>query len=190
MSSSSRSNSTRANVDLPAPEPPSNTTTSPAPIVRSTPSISTRPSGGARRSCANDEGLLMPQAKLALSFRIFQGGQLIREERLVQGVFKIGKVPSAHLRLDDESVSRMHAIIEVTGGEVSLIDLGSTRGTHVNGKRINKARLVTGDVLEIGAMRVELAISEAALAIAAPAPAIAVPVPAASRPPITAGTVP
>ena len=43
-SSSSRSNSTRAGVDLPAPEPPSSTTTSPAPIVRSMPSISTRPS--------------------------------------------------------------------------------------------------------------------------------------------------
>lgn len=140
----------------------------------------------------------MPPAKLALSFRIFQKDQLIREDRLVQGVIKIGKVPSAHLRLDDESVSRMHAILEVTGDEVSLIDLGSTRGTYVNGKRINKARLQTGDVLQLGETRIELAISDAEIASPAPfqgvsdaarpaAPAATAPPP--PRRPITAATV-
>ena len=57
----------------------------------------------------------MSNTKLALSFRIFKNGQLVREDKLTQGVIKIGKVPSAHLRIDDESVSRMHAIVEVTG---------------------------------------------------------------------------
>ncbi len=45
-------------------------------------------------------------------------------------------------RLDDERVSRMHAIIEVSGpGDVSIIDLGSTKGTFVNGQKVNKAKL-------------------------------------------------
>lgn len=99
--------------------------------------------------------------KLALTFRIFKNDQLIREDTLVSGVIKIGKVPSAHLRIDDESVSRMHAIVEVTGGDVSLIDLGSTRGTYVNGRRINKAKLESGDVITLGDTRVEIAIAEA-----------------------------
>jgi hypothetical protein len=120
----------------------------------------------------------MSNTKLALSFRIFKAGQLIREDQLVQGVIKIGKVPSAHLRIDDDSVSRMHAVIEVTGLEVSLIDLGSTRGTFVNGKKINKATLRSGDVLTLGEVRVELAIGDAALAVRRPTPAIA-----AARPP-------
>jgi hypothetical protein len=145
----------------------------------------------------HDEGLLMPPAKLALSFRIFQKDQLIREDRLVQGVIKIGKVPSAHLRIDDESVSRMHAIIEVTGGDVSLIDLGSTRGTYVNGKKINKARLQSGDSLLLGDTRIELAISDAELADPASTPAAsateptvpAATAPPAPRPAITAATV-
>src|SRR5688572_26542831 len=98
-------------------------------------------------------------SKLALSFRILKNGQLVRTEELTLGVIKIGKVPSAHLQIDDDSVSRMHAIIEVTGTDVSLIDLGSTRGTFVNGQRINKARLQSGDVLTIGAMTIELAIA-------------------------------
>jgi hypothetical protein len=104
----------------------------------------------------------MSNTKLALSFRIFKNGQLVREDKLTQGVIKIGKVPSAHLRIDDESVSRMHAVVEVTNLEVSLIDLGSTRGTFVNGKKINKATLQSGDVITLGDTRVELVIGEAA----------------------------
>ncbi|HEY6177248.1 MAG TPA: FHA domain-containing protein, partial [Kofleriaceae bacterium] len=104
----------------------------------------------------------MPRPQPVLSFRMFHNGQLIREDTLALSVIKIGKVPSAHLQIADDAVSRMHAIIEVAGGEVSLIDLGSTRGTFVNGKRINKARLQTGDVLAIGDTRVEVAISDAA----------------------------
>src|SRR5262249_47238663 len=100
----------------------------------------------------------MSNTKLALSFRMFKNGQLIREDTLTQAVIKVGKVPSAHLRIDDESVSRMHAVIEVGSREVSLIDLGSTRGTFVNDKKINKATLVSGDVITIGDVRVELAI--------------------------------
>jgi pSer/pThr/pTyr-binding forkhead associated (FHA) protein len=68
----------------------------------------------------------MATSKLQLSFRIFKNGQLVRETQLSQGVIKIGKVASAHLHLEDEHVSRMHAIIEVLGEEVSVIDLGST----------------------------------------------------------------
>jgi len=120
----------------------------------------------------------MSNTKLALSFRVFKAGQLIHEDQLVQGVIKIGKVPSAHLRIDDDSVSRMHAVIEVTGVEVSLIDLGSTRGTFVNGKKINKAKLQSGDVLTLGEVRVELAIGDAALLVRRPTLAVA-----AVRPP-------
>jgi hypothetical protein len=104
----------------------------------------------------------MSNTKLALSFRIFKNGQLVREDKLTQGVIKIGKVPSAHLRIDDESVSRMHAVVEVTNQVVSLIDLGSTRGTFVNGKKINKAVLQSGDVITVGDAQVELAIGEPA----------------------------
>ncbi|HEU4729816.1 MAG TPA: AgmX/PglI C-terminal domain-containing protein [Kofleriaceae bacterium] len=104
----------------------------------------------------------MSNTKLALTFRIFQDDRLIREDTLTHGVIKIGKVPSAHLRIDDESVSRMHAVIEVTGRQVWLIDLGSTRGTYVNGKKINKATLQSGDVLLVGDARVELVSGEAA----------------------------
>src|SRR5262245_5979616 len=101
----------------------------------------------------------MAGAKVPLTFRIFKGDQLVREERLSLSVIKLGKVPSAHLKLDDETVSRMHAIIEVNGpGDVSIIDLGSTKGTFVNGQKVNKAKLQTGDTIVVGETRIELAI--------------------------------
>jgi len=97
----------------------------------------------------------MAISKVPLTFRIFQNDRLVREETLTQGVIKLGKVPSAHLRLDDESVSRMHAIIEVNGpGDVSIIDLGSTKGTFVNGQKVNKAKLQSGDTIVVGETKI------------------------------------
>src|SRR5215813_2775223 len=102
---------------------------------------------------------LMAISKVPLTFRIFQNDRLVREETLTQGVIKLGKVPSAHLRLDDEAVSRMHAIIEVNrDDDVQLIDLGSTGGTFVNDQRINKAKLHDGDAIRLGNTRIEIAI--------------------------------
>src|SRR6266545_4554374 len=104
----------------------------------------------------------MAGAKVPLTFRIFKGDQLIREEKLSLSVIKLGKVPSAHLKLDDETVSRMHAIIEVNGpDDVSIIDLSSTTGTFVNGQKVNKAKLQSGDSIVIGETRIEVTIGGA-----------------------------
>jgi hypothetical protein len=119
----------------------------------------------------------MADAKVPLSFRIFKGDQLIRQERLSLSVIKLGKVPSAHLKLDDETVSRMHAIIESNGAnDVTIIDLGSTKGTFVNGHKVNKARLQSGDVISVGDTRIELTIGGEDTVTAAP---ITIPAPTA-----------
>ena len=98
----------------------------------------------------------MAGANLPLTFRIFKGDEFLREETLSQPVIKVGKLSSSHLRLEDESVSRMHAVIEVGGDEVSIIDLGSTKGTIVNGQKVNKAKLQHGDEIVLGDLRIEL----------------------------------
>ena len=125
-------------------------------------------------------------AKISLTFKIYEGDRLVREQTLSQGVIKIGKVPSAHLQIDDATVSRMHAIVEVGRDEVALIDLGSTGGTFVNGQKINKARLQSGDSIQVGKTRLEVAIaSEVAAAPVVqppPVPVAAVPPPAMPRP--------
>jgi len=101
----------------------------------------------------------MAGAKVPLTFRLYKGDQFLREEKLTLPVIKVGKLSSSHLRLDDESVSRMHAVIEVTGpGDVSIIDLGSTKGTFVNGQKVNKAKLQSGDVIVVGDTRIEVTV--------------------------------
>jgi pSer/pThr/pTyr-binding forkhead associated (FHA) protein len=104
----------------------------------------------------------MAGAKVPLTFRLYKGDQFVREEKLSLPVIKVGKLSSSHLRLDDDSVSRMHAVIEVTGpGDVSIIDLGSTKGTFVNGQKVNKAKLQSGDLIVVGDTRIEVTIGGA-----------------------------
>ena len=52
--------------------------------------------------------------------------------------------------LDDPSVSRRHAEIRLDGSEFWIVDLGSTNGTEVNGKRVSRLRLGNGDRITVG----------------------------------------
>jgi hypothetical protein len=69
----------------------------------------------------------------------------------------IGRGNDADLRIDDPGVSRKHIEIRVedpqdAGGapHITVIDLGSTNGVLVNGKRVERATLADGATLRIG----------------------------------------
>lgn len=104
----------------------------------------------------------MSNNKIPLTFQIYKGEELVRTEQLAQDIIKVGKLPSSHLRIDDDNVSRMHAVIEVTGpDEIFIIDLGSASGTIVNGKKVNKCKLQSGDEIVLGDTRVVVQIGAA-----------------------------
>ncbi|HEY0136919.1 MAG TPA: AgmX/PglI C-terminal domain-containing protein [Nannocystis sp.] len=106
-----------------------------------------------------------------LAIKVYHGEQLVDTQTLSQDVIKIGKLKSSHLCLDDETVARMHAVIEVSGDEVRVIDLGSATGTTLNGARIDKnAALSDGDVLTFGPYRLEVGFVRQAPVAAAAAP--------------------
>lgn len=110
-----------------------------------------------------------------LTLKIFRADQLVDTKTLSQDVIKIGKLKSSHLCLDDDAVARMHAVIEVSGNDVRVIDLGSAAGTVLNGAAVEKnAPVAAGDQLTFGPYRVEIAeISDAVAFSPAPAPAAA-----------------
>jgi DNA-binding CsgD family transcriptional regulator len=56
--------------------------------------------------------------------------------RLGPGTWRIGRDPICEVHLDDESVSRRHAILRVRDDRVTLRDHESRNGVHVNGERI------------------------------------------------------
>jgi hypothetical protein len=104
-----------------------------------------------------------------LAIKVYYGDQLVDTQTLSQDVIKIGKLKSSHVCLDDEAVARMHAVIEVSGDEVRVIDLGSATGTTLNGGRIDKnAMLSDGDVLKFGPYRLEVGFVRQAAVAAAP----------------------
>jgi len=71
------------------------------------------------------------------------------------GVRTLGRATGADFSLDAALVSRVHCrLVALPGGGLEVRDLDSTNGTFVNGKRVQTARLESGDRLQIG--RVEL----------------------------------
>ncbi len=65
----------------------------------------------------------------------------------------LGRAADNDFIIDDERVSRRHAMIECHGGEWHMSDLGSRNGTWVNGRHVSRARLVNGDLIEVGGQR-------------------------------------
>jgi hypothetical protein len=69
-------------------------------------------------------------------------------------VTTVGRGRGVDVRLDDPSVSRLHAELVRRGPYVYVVDLGLSRnGTRVNGRPVARRVLDDGDVLSFGAAR-------------------------------------
>jgi pSer/pThr/pTyr-binding forkhead associated (FHA) protein len=97
-------------------------------------------------------------APLQMPFRPSETGRYIEvqgpDERLLiglgRGVTHIGRGLAADLRLDEDSVSRRHAILLYRSSGSRILDDRSSNGTFVNGRRVTQADLKDGDVLMLG----------------------------------------
>jgi hypothetical protein len=69
----------------------------------------------------------------------------------------IGRGSEADLRISDPGISRLHAQIRVSGAgpnqQIDIIDLGSTNGITVNGRKVQRSALGEGSRIEIGSTR-------------------------------------
>jgi hypothetical protein len=71
-----------------------------------------------------------------------------------RGWTRIGRSPTADLRLDDPSVSRRHALVVAEPGkELRVLDDRSLNGVLLNGATVEWAPLRDGDELAIGRYR-------------------------------------
>jgi DNA-binding winged helix-turn-helix (wHTH) protein len=76
-----------------------------------------------------------------------------QEWPLAEGSNLIGRDRDCTIRIDSATLSRHHARITVMNGEVTVEDLGSKNGTHVNGRRVDQpVALEDGDELQVGSV--------------------------------------
>ena len=68
---------------------------------------------------------------------------------LVSGAYRIGRDPSAEIRLDAPGVSLQHALLEQVGDAWLLSDLHSTNGLWWRGRRIQQLLLWNGDRIQL-----------------------------------------
>lgn len=81
-------------------------------------------------------------------------GIIVKEVDLTRDRVTIGRDPYNDVVLEHLTVSGEHALLQTTKGRTTLEDLGSTNGTYLNGKRISKEALGSGDQVEIGMYKI------------------------------------
>ena len=66
----------------------------------------------------------------------------------------LGRGADCVVRTDDAMVSRKNCKISAAGGKFFVEDLGSSNGTFVNERRIQKQQLNHGDIIRCGTLQV------------------------------------
>jgi pSer/pThr/pTyr-binding forkhead associated (FHA) protein len=66
----------------------------------------------------------------------------------------LGRSRDCEVRLGDANVSRKHAEIRHEDDTWWIVDLGSTNGTLVNGRRAKRERLTAGDRITLGSTEI------------------------------------
>ncbi len=77
---------------------------------------------------------------------------LVREGR----AFTVGRAATCDLPIQDPTVSRRHAELELAGAGVRVRDMGSTNGTYLDGTRITDALVTSGSHIAFGKVDFEV----------------------------------
>jgi pSer/pThr/pTyr-binding forkhead associated (FHA) protein len=93
----------------------------------------------------------------------YHGVKPMREYALTSGTFTIGRHPDNHIVINDLKVSSNHARIAIKPSaymddsmDYTLEDVGSTNGTFINGRRIDKPYLLKHhDSIQLGEYKLQ-----------------------------------
>jgi len=91
--------------------------------------------------------MLSWRAANMVGYLILPGG---REVEVRDGLV-LGRIHSADVVVDDSKASRRHAVLHLAGTVAEIEDLGSSNGTLLNGKKVQRRTLRDGDRIQIGA---------------------------------------
>lgn len=88
-----------------------------------------------------------PKAALILAVHSGPGAGTIAALR--RGRFRIGR-GGAEIAIPDAELSRDHARLEVSDSAVTIVDLGSSNGTSVDGRMVRESAVTTGSIIRCG----------------------------------------
>ena len=92
----------------------------------------------------------------------------LHNERKVEvrfGENVIGRLPGSALFVDDRSLSRRHAAVHLNHDGAYVLDLGSKNGTFVGHRRIQRATLRGGEVIQCGDVVMQYVADDSAYAV-------------------------
>jgi len=80
----------------------------------------------------------------------FEDGERVRVFPLQDGWTRVGRSLAAHVRFDDPTVARRHALVYRDEDGARVLDDRSLNGVFRNGERVDHAELESGDELAVG----------------------------------------
>lgn len=95
--------------------------------------------------------MLSCRVETMVGYLLLPDGQQIE----VRDGLLLGRIAACDILIDDTKASRRHARVRVEGSVAEIEDLDSSNGTLLNGKRVQRRTLRAGDVIQIGAVRIE-----------------------------------
>ena len=72
----------------------------------------------------------------------------------------LGRGSAMDIQIQDSEVSRRHAMLEIRNGEATLVDLGATNGTFVDGERISRYELSNQSEFTLGSTTLMLIVTQ------------------------------
>ncbi len=91
-----------------------------------------------------------------LAIRYLNGPQAGQIYLMKPGSHKIGRVATCQIQIQSAGISKEHLEIQNENGSLVLIDLNSSNGTFLNGKKVKKAILKIGDRIGIDKLMFEI----------------------------------
>ena len=92
-----------------------------------------------------------PASGSSAYFVVIAGAEAGRMYKLDEPEMMIGRAMEGGIRIVDDGVSRRHAKVQRDSeSRITVVDLGSTNGTYVNGDRVSQQILADGDKIQIG----------------------------------------